>query len=429
MASAEIRLHIPELRLDQAVIVADSSKYKVVRCGRRWGKTKILETIAEDTAIEGGLTAVYAPQFATLSETYRNIFNVLEPIITTSSAGHQIRTRTGGTIDFWSLETGGLYGRGREYDRILIDEGAFAKSDLIHIWRTAISPTLWTREGSQAYVFSTPDVPEITNFFYALHESDEFTYKSPLEGFKQFYRPTHLNPLISKETLKLEKKNKHPLAFRQESLAEFVDWRGVPLFEIESHCAAPSKCDYIFAIIDSAIKSGAKHDGTAVMYFAVKLNFDPALIVMDWEIHQIDAALLKNWLPSVLERGLNIAAETGARHGFGGVFIEDKASGSILLQEAQLANMPAQPINSKHTSWGKDERARAIVNAVYQKQVMFSEYAFNKVMPFKGETKNHAISQITKYRIGDEDAYKRADDLFDTFAYGILQTLLPELTN
>jgi hypothetical protein len=427
MSSIHIPLKLPELRLDQAIIVADPSKFKVVRCGRRWGKTTILETIAEDTAINGGLTAIYAPQFATVSETYSHIESVLEPIISRSNAGHFIKTKTGGTIDFWSLETGGLYGRGREYDRVLVDEGAFAKSDLTHIWRTAISPTMWTRPDSQAYVFSTPDIPEISNFFYALHESEEFKYKSQLEGFKQFYRPTHMNPLISAETLRLERKNKHPLAFRQESLAEFVDWRGVPLFDISQSVSAPVKCDYVFAIIDSAIKSGAKHDGTAVMYFAVKNNSPTPLYVMDWEIHQIDAALLKNMLPNVIERGYAIAGEVNARLGFGGVFIEDKASGTILLQEAALAGLDAQPIDSKFTAMGKDERARAIINHVYRNEVVFTHYAYNKTMNFKGEVKNHAVSQITKYRIGDDDAYKRADDLFDTFAYGVIQALIPEL--
>ncbi|MDR8054225.1 terminase [Burkholderia cenocepacia] len=54
--------------------------------------------------------------------------------------------------------------------------------------------------------------------------------------------------------------------------------------------------------------------------------------------------------------------------------------------------------------------------------------AFNKVTEFKNETKNHALTQVLSYRIGDKEAYRRADDLADCFAYGVIQTLVPDLT-
>ncbi|MBU9357503.1 terminase [Burkholderia multivorans] len=46
---------------------------------------------------------------------------------------------------------------------------------------------------------------------------------------------------------------------------------------------------------------------------------------------------------------------------------------------------------------------------------------------YKNETKNHAINQILRYRIGDKEAYKRPDDLFDAFSYGVIYALVPQM--
>jgi len=420
---------LPTLRQDQASIILHPAKFKVVRCGRRWGKTVILESLAADAAARGKMVAVYAPVYATVAETYNHIEQILYPLIKTHKAGHEMRTTTGGGIDFWSLEVGGLFGRGREYDLILIDEAAFASNQTIQNWQTAISPTLWVRDG-QAYVFSTPDEPELSNFFFALHEHDDFKYQDNRTGFKVFHRPSWYNPLIPRDVLRNEKRTKHPLAWRQEACAEFTDWKGAALFDLSTVCEFPSKCDYTFVTVDSALKSGSQHDGTAIMYWAysdVRLAGAPKLFLLDWEIHQIDSALLIGMMKNVLARAHQLNTMVNSRHGFGGCHIEDKASGITLLQQAQMDGLPCHAINSVYTSMGKDERALAIVNSVFAKDVQFTRYAYDKVMPFKGETKNHALSQISKFRIGDKDAHKRADDLFDTFAYGVIQSLKPEI--
>ena len=46
--------------------------------------------------------------------------------------------------------------------------------------------------------------------------------------------------------------------------------------------------------------------------------------------------------------------------------------------------------------------------------------AFEKVKEYKNQSKNHLISQVCGYRIGDKDAHKRADDLADCFTYGVI---------
>ncbi|WP_155642137.1 hypothetical protein [Burkholderia cepacia] len=428
-------IQIPQLRYDQSLIVADPHRWKVVRCGRRWGKTVMLSTIAESAAAHGEPTAIYAPQFATLQETFREIRNVLDPIITNASQGHEIRTSTGGAIDFWSLQPGGLFGRGRKYKRVLIDEAAFSPPGTLHEYRTAILSLMKEFEDSEVYVFSTPAEPDLQNFFYALHEHDDYRWiegdkKGNRRRFKQFWRPTHSNPMVPSQELQDDKETMHPLAYRQEVLAEFVDWSGTSLFSNLNHGVDPhSRYDFVFAVIDTAMKSGVQHDGTAVMWFGYSDVFGPdSLHILDWEITSLEAVDQYEWLKKILIHGEAVARYYGAHQGFTGAHIEDKQSGIVLLQQGRDAGLPVSPIDSRYTALGKDERMRLCVNPAYAGRVKFVHDAYNKTTEFKSETKNHALTQVLSYRIGDKEAYKRADDLADCFSYGVIQTLVPNLT-
>ncbi|MGF6905314.1 hypothetical protein P3T22_006607, partial [Paraburkholderia sp. GAS348] len=42
---------------------------------------------------------------------------------------------------------------------------------------------------------------------------------------------------------------------------------------------------------------------------------------------------------------------------------------------------------------------------------------------YKGITRNHLVSQVTGFSLGDKQAYKRADDLADCVFYGVLVAL------
>jgi hypothetical protein len=77
-----------------------------------------------------------------------------------------------------------------------------------------------------------------------------------------------------------------------------------------------------------------------------------------------------------------------------GAFIEDKNSGTILLQQALRRGMAAAAIDSKLTAMGKDERALNVSGYIYRGEVMYTDHAFNKVSTYKRRTKNHLTDQI-----------------------------------
>ena len=141
------------------------------------------------------------------------------------------------------------------------------------------------------------------------------------------------------------------------------------------------------------------------------------MILLDWDIVSIEGGLLEDWLPGVYQRLEGFAQQYRARKGSLGAFIEDKTSGTILLQQARRRNWAATPLPSDLTAAGKSGRALSVSGYVYQGKLKISQHAFDKVTTYKGETRNHWISQVTCFRIGAKDG--AADDLLDTMTYGV----------
>lgn len=415
--SNEIVLRTPHA--GQSKIYRLRQRRNVVRCGRRWGKTIMLAIIACNAAAKGKKVGIFTPESKQWAEIYDEIEETLHKIKKSSDRTKgKFRTKTGGKIDFWSVNDNYLAGRGREYDIVLIDEAAFGKNkQFAEIWTKAISPTMLTTRGV-AWVFSTPFGNDPDNFFYSI-----CTDKSL--GWTEFYAPTSTNPFVPPDELELERKKNHPLVFQQEFEAKFVDWSGIAFFSVDKllvdgkPVAYPEKCDGIFAVIDTAVKGGQEHDGTAIIYCAYNKHWGVPVIILDWDVVQIDGAMLEHWMPSVFSRLNELTEQCNPRYGNLGAFIEDAAAGSILLQQGINHGWNVRAIDSKLTSVGKDERAISVSGYFHQEKCKISQFAHDKEVAFKGATKNHLLGQVAQFRIGDKDAHKRADDLLDTFIYAI----------
>src|ERR1035437_2121213 len=192
------------------------------------------------------------------------------------------------------------------------------------------------------------------------------------------------------------------------------------LLEDGQPVAPPPHCDYVFATIDTAMKDGAKNDGTACTYWIVAKNYKYPLIVADWEYFQMEGSLLEHWLPSVFDVLNLLAIEYGARHGPIGAFVEDKSSGTIILQQARRRELPAHAIEGALTAMGKTERAISVSGYVHRGNVKFSAKAFNKVVTYKGVAKNYLLNNVVNFRVGIDN---KQDDLVDAFTYGIAISL------
>lgn len=419
---------LPTLHPNQAAIFENRGRYNVVRCGRRWGKTKMMVTLAANEAAHGGKVGLFTPEHKQLQEPYSELLWLLSKVKTEASkTAGMIKTNMGGQIDFWSLNDNELAGRGREYDLVMIDEAAFTKdTQMMGIWEKAITPTMLTRPGARVWVFSTPNGNNPDNFFWKLCRDEKMK-----EDFKEHYAPSASNPKVLPEEIDKWRRTYDPRVFDQECLAIFVDWGGHAFFKEENLLVEgrpveyPTFCDCVYAVIDTAVKAGAEHDGTGVCYWALgtRVNADTwyghPLVCLDYDYVKIEGAHLVDWIPSVFQRLEELARLCNARGGSVGVYIEDAQSGSILLQQCAHRGLAARPLPQDLTSAGKDARAINASAPVHQGHVKWSRYVFEKSMSYGGAYRNHMTGQVYDFHIGDKAAAKRADDLLDCFTYGV----------
>jgi hypothetical protein len=408
-----VTVTLPTLHAGQVQAFEQRARFFALRCGRRFGKTMLGETFVTDGATRGQNMGVFAPDYKILTETYNEIIDILMPIRRASSKTEGvIRTTTGGRVDFWTLENERA-GRSRKYHGVFIDEAAFTKPNMTKVWETAIKPSLLDYRG-WAMVASTPNGINPDNFFYRV-------CTDPKYGFKEFHAPTRLNPFLPVDELEKLKAANHPLVYQQEYEAEFVDWSGVQFFsqddllEDGQPVEYPSRCDSVFAILDTANKTGNEHDGTAVSYWGYTRH-GRKLVCLDWDMVQIEGAFLEVWLPQVFARLEELSRQVKATYGSVGVHIEDKQSGTVLLQKGRAEGWPVHAIDGALTAAGKDGRAINASGFVFQKLVKISRHAFEKTIVFKGTSRNYFLSQVLGFRLAQKD---QGDDLLDTFTYAI----------
>lgn len=394
-------------------------KLSLIRAGRRFGKTTLFEVRAAKRALQGQKVGFFTPNYKFLLPTFKRLRRQLK--IVTESANQTdkiIELETGGLIEFWSLEDEDA-GRSRSYDLAIIDEAGLVKKGMRERWEQAIRPTLLDR-GGHAIMGGTPKGIDPDNFFYTASNDKSL-------GWEEFHVPTWANPTLDPAEV-ADLVNQYPaLVYQQEFCADFVDWSGAAFFSKDSLLVDgqpvefPKTCDLVFAVVDTAVKDGKKHDGTAVTYYAfIEFDRNPRLVILDWDIIQIEGSLLVDWLPNVFRRLEEFTRTFRCLQGSAGAWIEDKASGTILLQQAARNGWPAQALPGDMTAAGKEGRALSVSGYPHRGMVKISREAFEKTVNFKGQTQNHFISQVCGFRQGVDSG---ADDLLDTFTYGISITL------
>lgn len=205
-----------DLHAGQQAVLDSHARFKVIRAGRRFGKTLLATewlALMAGGALDGNPVAFFSPGYKLLLEVWSDMERTLKPVTAKANKTEmRIELITGGKIDFWTLEDQDA-GRGRKYSRIVIDEAAHARY-LKDAWERAIAPTLTDLQGD-AWFISTP---RGINYFHELYQRGE--RGDP--DWASFHMPTSTNPHMKQEEIDRFKGELPELVFRQEYLAEFV---------------------------------------------------------------------------------------------------------------------------------------------------------------------------------------------------------------
>lgn len=213
-----LRVVLPALHAAQRRITSEARRYNVLACGRRFGKSVLGIDRAILPALAGLPVAYYSPTHKMLTEVWREVCRVLEPVIARRSAQeHRLELITGGVVDMWSLDASET-SRGRKYKRIVIDEAAMV-ADLVAVWNTVLRPTLADYEGD-AWFLSTP---KGLNGFASLYERGSDATQPDWASWRL---PTAANPYILPSEIEAARVETPSDLFAQEWLAEFVSGAG-----------------------------------------------------------------------------------------------------------------------------------------------------------------------------------------------------------
>jgi len=213
----------------QLLIKNSTAKRKILRAGRRGGKTVIAATICVEKFLEG-LRPLYAAPTADQLETFW--FEVKKALEAPIDAGIFIKNETNHTITrpgtkqrikgktAWNSDTL----RGDYSDYLVLDEFQLMDEDA---WGVVGAPMLLDNNGDAMFIYTPPSLSSksVTKAKDPQHASKMFKKaQADTSGrWEAFHFTSFDNPHISTEALEDITEDMTSLAYRQEILAEDID--------------------------------------------------------------------------------------------------------------------------------------------------------------------------------------------------------------
>lgn len=200
----------------QAEVHEHPARYKVLACGRRWGKTRQGVNECLDVAVRGGRAWWVAPSYKMSEVGWRPLRQMGARIGATVRLGdRQILLPSGGEVAVRSADDPDSL-RGEGLDFVVIDECAFVAE---RAWTEVLRPALSDRLGRAMFI----STPKGRNWFWRLWQRGQ-SGDDPEWASWRF--PTEGNPYILASEVEAARRESPERIFRQEYLAEFMDDAG-----------------------------------------------------------------------------------------------------------------------------------------------------------------------------------------------------------
>lgn len=211
------------LHQSQELIAKDRHRFRVVNCGRRFGKTTLatLEIVAKAVIKKNQKIAYIAPTYPQARDIAWSEFKKFLPIDSSAKPQYnesrlEIAINNGSHIwlrGWESIETL----RGQSFDFIVIDEIAMMRN-FWENWQEVVRPTLTDRKGEALFI----STPKGFNHFY-----DLYNFEQRDTDYKSFHFTSYDNPYIPKEEIDKAGQEITPDRFAQEYMADFRKAEGL----------------------------------------------------------------------------------------------------------------------------------------------------------------------------------------------------------
>ena len=216
-----ITLRLPRPHEAQREILNSLARYKVIACGRRFGKTELFCNVLLNGHSPDTPGALGGYPVAYVSLTYKNVLELWRRLLDTipeelirykNQSTQYLELVTGGSIECWTFERF-VTARGRAYAGICLDEAAQTRN-LKESWQEVFMAMLMDYSG-WAVIGSTP---QGFNYFYNLFQDGRNPAK-PNWASWQF--TSYDNPFIAPSEIAQVKAMLPEIIFRREYMAEF----------------------------------------------------------------------------------------------------------------------------------------------------------------------------------------------------------------
>ena len=333
----EIILPIPHEA--QQKVLRSKARFKVLMCGRRFGKSLISQVITSVESLQGKQVAYITPTYQLAKVFFDELCRLLPiEVATPNRSDLTLKVSTGGIIRFFTGERLDNL-RGLKFHFVIIDEASFIPN-LEDGWLNSIRPTLTDYQGKAIFL----STPKGKNFFYSL-------FLKGLEDGKDwesFKFTTYDNPYIVKSEIDQAKKELPSVVFEQEYMANPAENSANPFGNSAiSKCVSPMTNNNIVCYGIDLAKS---------FDYTVIIGLDAFGNVAYFDRFQVDWASTQNKI-RMLPKATMLIDSTGV--------------GDPIVENLQREGLPIEGF--KFTSTSKQDLMIGLASAIQQERIHFPD--------------------------------------------------------
>jgi len=230
---SEVNVYFPKPYGIQRDIIASTAKRRVIKTGRRVGKTLTNGRLAVERALSGGRVLESAPVYGQTEAFWQYVKTICRDLITARVVEKRETERviefpTGGRIrskTAWDADSL----RGDNADLLILDEFAMMNPSA---WLEVGAPMLLDRDGDAIFT----STPRRKNHFYTMCLKAQ---QDTTGRWAVFQATTYDNPHLSSDALRDITQDMTEEMVRQELMAEFLDSEGAVFRNIAACMGAP----------------------------------------------------------------------------------------------------------------------------------------------------------------------------------------------
>lgn len=338
---------LPALHDRQYEVYRDGARFKVVACGRQFGKTHLGAVLCVKSALEGQDVWWVAPTFDLTERGWSVITQLVAPIPGVRMEGRpvwRVKMPNGGTIQARSADNPDSL-RGATLNGLVFDECAQAKPQAWPILR----PTLSIRQGWAMFI----STPKGLNWFHDLYES-----AGERTGWARWRFPSTDSPFLPPDDIELARQEMSSLVFSQEYLAEFIS-AGTGMFRgdwIQHYYTRFEGEEKVFLLGEQAVPyDKCRRFHTVDLAWSLDEGADYT-VISSWALTPQKTLILLDVIRGHFEGPDIIPQMRRAFQTHGGYLAVERATRQMsIIQEANRQGLPIKEIRAD-----KDKVARAL---------------------------------------------------------------------